>query len=263
MSDLKIAWLLTYFVWCGTAVAQEDASEGSLDTSIVADNLEDTYTRCLAAAQQDPESGMEMALRWKRLTGGEPAEHCQAIALLGLGDTEEAAIRLEELADQPTAMAPVRAGLYAQAAQAWMESAAFDRALVALNKSESLKPEDMSLFLDRALIHAALQDYWSAIDDLNRVIDRDPTAIDALILRGSAYRQLEIADLARDDIDRALAAQPNNIDALLERSLLARDSGDKTGARLAWIKILELDPTSAVADVVRQHIEEMDLVPDP
>ena len=263
MSGLKVSSLVACIFWCGTAVAQEEALTAPLDTSIVADNLEDTYTRCLTAAQQEPEQGMEMALRWQRLTGGEPAEHCQAIALLGLGDIEEAAKRLENLADQPTAMAPVRAGLYAQAAQAWMESTAYDRALVALNKSANLKPEDAGLFLDRALIHAALQDYWSAIDDLNRVIDREPTAIDALILRGSAYRQLEIADLATDDIDRALAAQPNNIDALLERSLLSRDSGDKTAARLAWIKILELDPNSAVADAVRRHIEEMDLVADP
>ena len=138
MSAHKFSVLLACIVWGGTAIAQDSASTTLLDTSIVADNLEDTYTRCLTAAQQDPEEGMEMALRWKRLTGGEPAEHCQAIALLGLGDVEEAAKRLEKLADQPTAMAPVRAGLYAQAAQAWMESTAYDRALVALNKSAKI-----------------------------------------------------------------------------------------------------------------------------
>ncbi len=204
-----------------------------------------------------------MALRWMKLTGGEPAAHCQAVALLELGDTEEAASRLEGLAEQPTGLAPVRAGLYAQAAQAWMESAAYDRALTNLNKSATLKPDDTNLYLDRALIHAALEDYWSAVDDLNNVLDREPATVDALILRGSAYRQLKIADLAKDDIDRALVAEPNNIDALLERSLLARNSGDKTDARLAWIKILELEPDSAVADIVRRHIEEMDLVQDP
>jgi tetratricopeptide (TPR) repeat protein len=118
------------------------------------------------------------------------------------------------------------------------------------------------LFFDRALIHAALQDLWAAVDDLNRVLDIEPLAIDALILRGSAYRQLEIADLALDDIERALAMEPNNIDALLEWSLLARDRGDKTEARLAWIRILEIAPDSSTADVVRRHMEEMDVNSD-
>ncbi len=262
MFSPKATFLIVCLAWCGSALALEDSPEQPLDTSIVADNLEDTYARCLIAARQAPEIGMEMALRWKRLTGGEPAKHCQAVALLELGDVEEAAQRLEELADHPTALAPVRAGLYAQAAQAWMDSANYDRALVNINKSSQLRPDDAGLFFDRALIHAALQDLWAAVDDLNRVLDIKPLAIDALILRGSAYRQLEIADLALDDIERALAMEPNNIDALLEWSLLARDRGDKTEARLAWIRILEIAPDSSTADVVRRHMEEMDVNSD-
>ncbi|MDG2242090.1 MAG: hypothetical protein P8L66_01205 [Rhodospirillaceae bacterium] len=261
-SSHKATFILACLAWYGDALAQENLPEQQLDTSIVADNLEDTYARCLTAARQDPEIGMEMALRWDRLTGGEPAKHCQAVAILELGDVEEAAQRLEELADHPTALAPVRAGLYAQAAQAWMDRADYARALVNLNKSAELRPNDAGLFFDRALIHAALKDLWAAVDDLNRVLDLEPLAIEALILRGSAYRKLEIADLALDDIERALKTDPNNIDALLEKGLLARDRAEKTEARLAWIRILEIAPDSSTADIVRRHMEEMDVSSD-
>ena len=243
------------------AIAQ--AQDSALDTSIIADNLEDTYDRCLIAAQQDPEVGMDMALRWKRLTGGEPSEHCQAVALMSLGDTEEGASRLEQLADQSSATAPVRSGLYSQAARGWMDIAEYGRALSALNKSAALSNKDVEVLLDRAVTYAALEDYWSAVDDLNLVLDLSPNAFDALVLRGSAYRKLDIKDLAADDIDRVLAAEPNNIDALLESGLLARDRGDKTAARLAWVRILELASDSATADAVRNHIQEMDIRQDP
>lgn len=245
------------------ATAQPNVPDKALDTSIIVDNLEDTYSRCLAAAQQDPEVGMEMALRWNRLVGGEPSEHCQAIALMALGDTEEAASRLEQLANASTASAPVRSGLYAQAARGWMDITAYSRALDALNKSESLSAENTDILLDRAVTHAALGDYWSAVDDLNRVLDLIPNSDEALVLRGSAYRKLDINDLATDDVERVLATNPNNIDALLERGLLARDHNDKTAARLNWVKVLELAPDSATADAVRQHIQEMDVVQDP
>ncbi|MGY8962765.1 MAG: hypothetical protein ACKVKT_04325, partial [Rhodospirillales bacterium] len=73
---------LTLTAWTYAASAQDADAEITLDTSIIADNLEDTYARCLDAARMEPEVGMEMALRWTRLSGNEPSEHCQAIALM-------------------------------------------------------------------------------------------------------------------------------------------------------------------------------------
>gem|GEM_PF-556941 len=258
---LTIGLALT--AWTHAACAQGADADSTLDTAIIADNLEDTYARCLEAARQDPEVGMEMALRWTRLSGGEPSEHCQAIALMALGDTEEAASRLEELADRSTATAPVKSGLYYQAARGWMDVAAYERALATLDKSEALSFANVAVLLDRSLVHAALENFWSALDDLNQVLDIDPASIDALILRGSAYRQLEVSDLALDDIERALAADQNSVDALLELGLLARDRDDKTAARLAWVKVLELAPDSATADAVRGHIQDMDVAKAP
>lgn len=240
-----------------------DGRAQDLNTSIISDNQEETYRRCLVAAEVDPESGIDMALRWRNLNGADPAQHCLAVAMMNIGDSEAAAPLLESLAQSSSATAPVRAGLHRQTAQAWMASAEYERALAALEQALVLAKDDTTLFLDMAVAHAALEDYWAAVDNLNSAIDRDPEMTDALVLRGSAYRRLGFPDLAKDDLKRALKLDSANLDALLELGLLARDSGDKIAARQHWFKVLEIAPSSATADAVRRHLETMDVAVDP
>lgn len=235
------------------------AQSQDLDTSIVADNQEDTYRRCLIVAETAPTAGIDMALRWRNLSGGDPAQHCMAVAMMMAGDSEAAAPVFEALAKSSSATAPVRAGLHRQAAQAWMENTDYDRALEALQQARALSEGDASLFLDLAVVHAALDDYWAAIDDLNEALDIDAEFATALVLRGSAYRVLDLKELAEDDLTRALSSEPNNIDALLELGLLARDAGDKAVARQYWVQVLEIAPNSPTADAVRRHLEQMDV----
>ena len=244
------------------AEAQLPSIDSSLDTSIYADNQEDTYRRCLNLANTHPETGFDMARRWVRLDGGEPAEHCAAAALVGLGDPEEAAKRMQILAQKSTAAPRVKSGLWAHAGRAWMDSADFDQALVALNTALSLNSGNSEVYVDRALCHAVLGDLWSAIDDLNQVVDRHPDAQEALVLRSSAYRQLEIYDLALDDIDRAIQIDPNSVDTLLEKGLLGEALGEMQAARRAWVQVLELAPDSPAADAVRKHLERVDVGSD-
>lgn len=231
-----------------------------LDTSIIADNQEDTYQRCLKVAGAAPQTGIDMALRWRNLGGGEPARHCLAVSMMMAGDSEAAAPLLETLAQSSTATAPVRAGLYRQAGQAWMANADYTRAVDAYVQAATLLARDATIHLDIALAHAALGDYWSAVDDLNTALDFDPFFVDALVLRGSAYRLLELPDLAADDLKRAIGLEQNNTDALLEMGLLARENGEDDRARQYWVRVLETAPNSAAADAVRRHIEEMDVI---
>lgn len=251
--------VLAYMAWSTAALAQSQ----DLNTSIVADNQEDTYQRCLIAAQMAPETGMDMALRWRKLNGGEPSQHCLAIAMIEIGDSEAAAPLLDSLAQSSTATAPVRAGLHRQAAQAWMENADYGNALAALEEAAVLVREDATLFLDLAVAHAALDDYWAAVDDLNKALDIDAAHTEALVLRGSAYRLLGFPELAVDDLERALVIDPNNLDTLLELGLLARDADNKIEARQHWLRVLERAPTSSTADAVRQHLEVMDVQTSP
>jgi tetratricopeptide (TPR) repeat protein len=239
------------------------AQPASLDTSIYADNQQNTYTRCLIAADVKPETGLEMARRWIRLKGGEPAEHCAAAALIGLGDPEEAALRMRTLAEKSNGAPSIRAGLWAHSGRAWMDAGDYGQALRSFNNALVLHDKDSEVYLDRALTFAVLDEYWSAIDDLNRVIDRHPNALEALVLRGSAYRILNVIDLASDDIDRALSTDPNSVDALLEKGLLAEAKGETDSARALWVRVLELAPTSEAGDAVRTHLERLDLKIEP
>jgi len=254
------AWLVGLSI--ATTISSSSVS-AETRTAILADNQEDTYQRCIAVAQDDADAGLDMALRWSDLEGGDPARHCKAVALRALGDFEEAAAQLEMLAEAPQATAPVKAGLYTQAARAWMDAAEYGRGLDLFGKAIALNPNDPTLRFDRALSHAALADFWSAIDDLNYLLDLEPDNKEALTLRGGAYRRLDIPDLASDDIERALALDATYTDALLEQGLLARAKGDVDSARQAWIQVLQIAPDSAVADAVRSHLQDMDLRPDP
>ncbi len=238
------------------------SQDESLNTAIIADNQEDTYRRCLLAADRDPERGLDMAMRWGRLSGGEPASHCAAVVLIGLGDAEEAARRLEALAAESTGRVDVRAGLLNQAARAWMSVGRHEHALEILNNAIGFYDKEVGFFFDRSLCYAALGNYWPAVDDLNRVLDAEPDSIEALVLRGSAYRHLDVTDLAADDIDRALQLQPDNVDALLEQGLLAQQNGATFEARQAWMRVLALDPDSSAGDAVRQHLERLDVSVD-
>ena len=238
------------------------SQSATVNTSIIADNQEDTYRRCLSAAEVNPDAGLDMARRWRNLGGGEPAEHCAALAMLSLGDSEEAAHRLLDLAERSTGSHQVRAGLFGHAARAMMDIGAYGQAVEVLDEAIGLNGSDSAFFLDRALCHAAIENYWAAIDDLNVVLDRH-ASIEALILRGSAYRRLNITDLASDDVNRALAIEPDNVNALLEKGLLEQQSGDVVGARKSWMRVLALAPDSPAADAVRGHLERLDVIVDP
>lgn len=71
----------------GTDMSAEDAKQ---------------YQDCLKLARLKPEDGFESAIAWRDMGGGEPAKHCVAVALIALEKYEEAATRLDALADEST-----------------------------------------------------------------------------------------------------------------------------------------------------------------
>src|SRR5437763_12418672 len=72
----------------GTAAAQRSASVEAA-----------TYEQCMGLARSNPAEGWEKALAWRGDGGGHPAEHCAALALIGLRQYAEAGKRLEKLAE--------------------------------------------------------------------------------------------------------------------------------------------------------------------
>ena len=217
------------------------------------------YAHCIALARQKPDQGWEEALAWGSLGGGEPARQCGAIALIGLRQYEEAATRLEALARDSHGEPKLRAGMLAQAGQAWLLANQPERAYADQTAALKLVPDAPDILVDRSESLAMAKNYRDALTDLNRSLATSPNRVDALTFRATAKRFLNDDAGAAADAARAIALDPSARDAWLEAGILKRLKGDKAGARKDWMKVLELAPDSAAADAARRNLELMDV----
>ncbi len=218
------------------------------------------YGDCLRQIERDAAGAFETANSWAERGGGFAARHCGALALLKLGQYDQAATRLEQLAtDMTRGEGDLTADALAQAAQAWMMARKPDRAYAALTTAIKLRPRDVDLLIDRAIALAEAKNYWEAIDDLNHALEINPKRADAHVLRGSAYRYVDSLELAAEDLAAALAIDPRNPDALAERGIVRRLTNDPNGARQDWLTVLRSAPDSPAADVARENLAKLDV----
>lgn len=219
-----------------------------------------SYGACMALARADPAAGHASALAWRARGGGEAALHCGAVALLGLGDYAQAARAMEGLAARTAARRPeLRAGLLAQAANAWLIAGNAKAALAVQNRALALRPNNVATVIDRSIANTSLGRDWDALDDLNRALELAPKQIEALVFRAAAWRRVESLDLAAQDIDRALALRAANPDALLERGLIRREQGDRAAARADWLKLLAIAVEGPLTEAARRYLEMLDV----
>jgi tetratricopeptide (TPR) repeat protein len=210
--------------------------------------------RCIALLRNDPEAAQAFATAWEAAGGGEGAQHCQALAVLALGDPGAAAEQLERIAAGASAGRAARAAVFAQAGQAWLLAGDPARAYGAATLALTLTPDDAELLIDRAAALGTLGRYAEAAADLDEALAREPDRADALVFRAAAWRQLDRAEAALRDIERALALAPDHAEALLERGILRQLAGDTEGARRDWERIAEVAPDSAAADLAAQNL---------
>jgi len=222
-----------------------------------------TYDDCMNEARTDPDTGFETASLWRDHGGGLPAEHCVATALIGLKDYQEAAIRLEKLAEamvrEPSAM---RADVLSQAADTWMQADMPENAVAALDQAIKLQPENPAYLISQSIARAELKDYNGAIVDLNKAVTVGGPRGDALADRAAAYRALGDLKDAGADAEEAVRIAPDLPEAWLERAAVRRQTGNLTGARQDWRKVLELAPDSSAGDAARAAIEKLELHTD-
>ncbi|MBV8167769.1 MAG: tetratricopeptide repeat protein [Alphaproteobacteria bacterium] len=218
------------------------------------------YDDCLRQIGQDPAAAFDASNSWAERGGGSRARHCGALALLKMEQYDQAAMRLEQLAtDMARGEGDMVPEVLSQAAQAWLLARKPARANAALTAALKLRPRDVELLIDRAVVLAEAKNYWEAIDDLNRALELDPRRADAYVLRASAYRYVDSLELATEDLSRALTLDPRNMDALAERGIVRRLTNDPNGARQDWLTVLRTAPESPAADVARNNLEKMDL----
>jgi tetratricopeptide (TPR) repeat protein len=225
---------------------------------------EQNYDRCMALARKDPSAGWETALQWQSRGGRHPADHCAAVALIGLGQYAEAGKRLEKLADDMRHSPPELVGdVLDQAGQAWLLAGDAPRAHAALTQALALLPNSPDLLTDRATASAAAGDYPKAEEDLSKALALDPKRPDALTYRASARRALGKLDAALADVQQALKLAPDSPDALLERGNILRMKGDAAAARKDWVRVSLLAPNTPADQAAKSNIEHLELKTEP
>jgi len=222
-----------------------------------------TYSICLELTRKRPDKAIELAGKWVGLGGGEPARHCQALALVGLKEWGEGATRLEEIAAESRQTPGVRANMLAQAAQAWILADELSRAYAAQTTALKIIPagtrQHAEILLDRAGTLADAGKFDEAIIDINAALRIAPNNSEAMALRASAHRLQGNLDEAYSDARAALSMDSTNVAALLERGNIHRIQRRIEEARRDWLKILELSPDSAEADAARENIARVDV----
>jgi len=217
------------------------------------------YDQCLALAHANPQRAFDEATAWRDAGGGFPADHCAAVALVGLKRFPEAATKLQKLAGAMMQADPaLRGGALEQAGNAWLLAGHPDEAKADFDAALSFKPNDPEILIDRAEANALVGKFFDAVDDLNRALDLVPNRVDALIYRASAYRQLDSLDLALDDAERALTLKPDAVTGLLERGNIRRLKGDLAGAKADWLRIAQLAPNSPEAIAAKDNLARAD-----
>ncbi|MCF8479199.1 MAG: tetratricopeptide repeat protein [Rhodospirillum sp.] len=229
------------------------------------------YGECMALARERPDKAFDQAGQWVDMGGGAPARHCEAVALMGLGEYAEAAHRLETLAEDPTGDRALRVNLLAQAAQGWLAAGDLSRAdadqttaiqLAASSPDQGVAPVPHllpDLYVDRAVTLAQAGKDEEALRDLTQALILAPGKTEAFVLRSAARRRLGNLPGALTDVEQAISLAPSNPEAYLERGDVYLALKRFDDARADWVKVLDLDPRDPAADVARARIEELDV----
>ena len=200
---------------------------------------------------------MEAAAVWLEMGGGRPARHCRAVALTIAERYPEAAALLDRLAggldDDEAAL---KAGLYDQAANAWLLAGELEKALAAVGDGLRLAPRSAELLVDRARIRAEQKRYDAALADLDAALqlhERAPTHA----FRAGALRHLGRAAEALAAAHRALALDPRDPSARLEKALALRDVGRAAEALSELEELAAKHEGSAAADSALAILKQM------
>ncbi len=215
------------------------------------------YENCLSLAGLNPSAALGVANKWVDEKGGAPAEHCVAVALVGLKHYADAGTKLDALGRAPD-VGDLRASLFDQAGNAWLLAGDGAHATASFQAALALSGNDPDLYADLARAQALSKDWRSVEADMNAALSVSPRRYDLLVLRASARHALRNLAGARSDVQAALALKPNYAEALVERGSLARESGDAAAARADFEAALNAGAAGETGDAARRGIAALD-----
>lgn len=212
---------------CCTSIALQPAQ--AFSPADVPDDFRGTYVSCMAKGEFDPVAAKEYAEQWLASdVGGDPfAFYCLAVWTFQTGDARRAAEIMERLSEHPDVRDTAYALQFLRSAGDLYDAAqASTPAFRAYSKALDRKPDDPSLWVDRALVRGEMGDFEGTISDLNAALDLDAENVEALVFRGSSYLAIDQLDTAADDALQALLLEPFNIAGLWLRAQIAMAQGD-------------------------------------
>ncbi len=173
---------------------------------------------CLERIAVDADLAFEEAMIWRDDGGGRRAKHCEAMALFALGQKEEAAYRLDSLAQSSDAGTPaMRADYYLEAANFWLFSENSKKAYDSTTAGLELQKDSVELRIARARAYALLGRYADAEIDLTNALRYQPTHAAALRYRADARRKQGNLQFAKSDIEAALRSDPTSVETAIVR----------------------------------------------
>ncbi|MBV9982072.1 tetratricopeptide repeat protein, partial [Bradyrhizobium sp.] len=175
------------------------------------------------------------------------ARAARGLALLAKGNSAEGLLDIKNALDRNpnNQLAQIGQGL------AMLVSGQYDRSIVALNQLVG-KPGGLDTLarLWRARAYLGRKDADSAMADLNVVLARQPTNLDALLLRGIAWSAKRDYAKALDDLSAAIA-QRETVEGYFARAKAYEAQSIPGKAEKDYERATELRPTS-VFDVLAQ-----------
>lgn len=209
IQPLKLATMLLTLALAAMSAVQANAQSQSPSVR---------HAACIAKIDTDPESAYEDALAWMNIGAPRQARHCVAMALIGLGQYAEGAIRLEELANADDGGSLDARRVYlTQAGNAWLLAYAPEAALVALNNALKLAPRNADLRKDIGRAHLLMKSWDLAGKAFDEAIELAPEDAEALTLRGRALLEMGRLQDAWQDAEASLASDPTSVDAVVLR----------------------------------------------
>ena len=182
------------------------------------------HEACLDRISDEPEQAYEAALTWQNEGGGWRAQHCIAMSLFGLGRTNMAAYRLEQIARAPHGVTDAqKADYFYEAANFWLLDSDPERAKNASSAGLELRAEHLDLLIARARAHSGLKDYDAAQKDLDRGLKLAPRRADAYRYRADIQRKNDNLDAALRDIEKSLALDETQIETAILRGHIRED----------------------------------------
>ncbi|MBV7256616.1 PEP-CTERM system TPR-repeat protein PrsT [Pacificimonas sp. WHA3] len=158
---------------------------------------------------------------------GDKVRHLRAHAFLLQGKTDEARdlLQASTIPPQFEAYASRLRGLLA------FRKRDFELAEREFNRALALAPEDPATVNAVAKFMGSIGQHGQAIELLDYVLERRPTHVKTLVVRGDMARNAKGLEAALPFFNRAVEIDPNNIEALLERAATLGDLRKEKEAR--------------------------------